>query len=66
LEASLTTVCCLVTIWVQGEANGLNHGDIISLIAVYLPTFIIPFYMACEILSRDWKTSSAIDLKKKN
>lgn len=64
LEASITTVCCLVTIWVEGEANGLNYGDIISLIGVYLPTFIIPFYMACEVLSRNWGTSKEAGLKK--
>lgn len=65
LEASLTTVCCLVTIWVKGEENGLDHSDIIALIGVYSPTFIIPFYMACEVLSRDWEASAKPGLEKK-
>lgn len=63
LEASITTACCLVAIWVQGHEHGLNHIDIISLIGIYLPTFLIPFYMTNEVLSRDWK-SSAIESKK--
>ncbi|CCH43254.1 putative membrane protein [Wickerhamomyces ciferrii] len=58
LEASLSTAGCLWTIWAQGESNGLNYGEIINLLLVYLPTYVIPFIMALEVFSRDWVEES--------
>lgn len=63
IEASMTTLCCLLNILTEGQANGLSTGEISNLFGVYLPTFLIPWYMAYDTFQRDWSPNS-LDAKK--
>lgn len=51
-NAMLTTLVCMVYVWVEGETNGLTLGEVYRLEAVYAPYFVIPFFMMLDHVSR--------------
>jgi hypothetical protein len=61
VEASMTTLCCLLAIYSEGLDYGLTQGELYNLVGVYLPTFFIPLYIAFDTFTRDW---TAKDIKK--
>lgn len=51
-NASFTTLVCLVYVWAEGPANGLNVTDMVKLLLVYIPFLIIPAMMLVDYSCR--------------
>ncbi|ODQ63588.1 hypothetical protein NADFUDRAFT_62177 [Nadsonia fulvescens var. elongata DSM 6958] len=54
LNASITTLGCIAEIFKFGpsQLNLLSNDDVTKLVSVYLPTFLIPFGMAVDMVLR--------------
>ncbi|ODV96054.1 hypothetical protein PACTADRAFT_2356 [Pachysolen tannophilus NRRL Y-2460] len=51
-NASLTTLVCLFYVYFKGPENGLTNGEVINLIFVYFPTFLIPAIIFIDFTKR--------------
>ncbi|CDR45997.1 CYFA0S21e00518g1_1 [Cyberlindnera fabianii] len=64
VEAAVTTLCCLLHIVSEGGNHGLTQMEVINLFGVYLPTFVIPLFMAIDVFTREW--NSPVNEKKRD
>jgi hypothetical protein len=49
-EASLTTLVCIVYIFINGHEQGLGGSAVNNLVFIYLPTFVIPFSLVIDTI----------------
>ncbi|GMG29002.1 unnamed protein product [Ambrosiozyma monospora] len=52
LNASFTTIVCLIYVFLDGESNGLQASEIYQLIGVYCPYLLIPGMIAFDYYGR--------------
>ncbi|GME81699.1 unnamed protein product [Ambrosiozyma monospora] len=52
LNASFTTVVCLIYVFLEGESNGLQSNEIYQLLGVYCPYLLIPGMIAIDYYRR--------------